>query len=253
MRGRLRTRRPLISSALVIAMVGAMMSCGGRTEEAVSAPVQAERAPVVMVLGDSFTMGWGPVRHWRSYAGVTARRLGWQLVTAGASGTGYVNKGRVGRTFHDSFMRELSWRPEPDMLIVSGGHNDRRTLPATVRQAAIDLVETARARWPNTRIVLVGPIWMERAPRWAYDVRDSIAGAATLTGVTFLDPLARRWVFDDRESVVLRDGVHPTAAGHARLARWLVEELEANGLGRGGLENAAAPGARQDAVPSGGG
>lgn len=231
MRGRFRARRSLISSAaLVIAIFAAMVGCTGRIEQAAPAPVETQRAPVVMVLGDSFTVGWGPVRQWRSYAAVTARRLGWQLIIAGAGGTGFVTKGRAGRAFHDSFVRELSWRPEPDMIIISGGHNDRRTSPEAVRKAAIDLVQTVRARWPSTRIVLVGPIWMERAPRWAYDIRDAVGGAAEVTGTTFLDPLGRRWILGDRKNVLLKDGVHPTAAGHARLARWLVEELRAGGL-----------------------
>ncbi|MDP9863211.1 MULTISPECIES: SGNH/GDSL hydrolase family protein [Streptosporangium] len=180
-----------------------------------------------MIIGDSFTVGSGPVQRWDTYAARAARELGWQLVTAGAAGTGFVNPGPVERTFQRSFAEELSWRPAPDLLIVSGGHNDRRTRPGTVNGAARRLLELVRAHWPRTRTVVIGPIWMARAPRWAYGVRDAIASAAAEEGAAFLDPLGRRW----GRGALLRDGVHPTHEGHLRLARWLVAALRGHGPG----------------------
>ncbi|MEU9834926.1 SGNH/GDSL hydrolase family protein [Streptosporangium sp. NPDC048047] len=185
-------------------------------------------APLVMVLGDSFTAGSGPVKPWQTYAAETARELGWQLVTAGAPGTGYVNPGRVGRTFFDSFVLELSWRPAPDLLIVSGGHNDRGVFRDQAGQAARALLETVRARWPGTRIAVIGPIWMTPAPPWAYGVRDAVAAVAAGERAPFLDPIDRRWGDD----ALLPDGVHPTREGHVRLARWLVAALREHGIGR---------------------
>ncbi|GAA2886472.1 SGNH/GDSL hydrolase family protein [Streptosporangium fragile] len=192
-------------------------------------PPAPPQAPVAMVLGDSFTVGSGPVRAWDAYATLVARELGWQPVIAGAAGTGYLNPGRVGRTFEQSFRQELSWRPEPDLLIISGGHNDRRVGAARVGAAAARLLELARRTWPYTRIVVVGPIWMTRAPRWAYLVRDAVATAADEAAVPFLDPLeprGGRW----GRGTVLPDGVHPTAAGHARLAGWMITTLREYGI-----------------------
>ncbi|WP_440082739.1 SGNH/GDSL hydrolase family protein [Streptosporangium sp. LJ11] len=185
-----------------------------------------------MIVGDSFTVGSGPVRAWDGYAARVARELGWQLITAGAAGTGFVNPGRVGRTFEDSFVKELSWRPEPNMLIISGGRNDRRIGAARVENAAVHLLELVRRRWPHTRIVLVGPIWMTKAPRWAYDVREAVLLAADRQEVPFLDPFeplgphGRGW----GRGAVLPDGVHPTLAGHVRLSRWMVSALQKYGV-----------------------
>ncbi|MFF5211642.1 SGNH/GDSL hydrolase family protein [Streptosporangium sp. NPDC000396] len=194
-----------------------------------SLPAPADRrtgAPLVMIIGDSFTVGSGPVKPWRSYAAEAARKLGWQLVTAGAPGTGFVNPGLVGRTFRSSFVQELSWRPAPDLLIISGGHNDRRVGAERVGRAAKRLLELARARWPRTRVIVIGPIWMTRPPRWAYRVRDAVAAAAGEEKAAFLDPLDQRW----SRKLILRDGVHPTFEGHERLARWLVTALRERGL-----------------------
>ncbi|GAA3205612.1 SGNH/GDSL hydrolase family protein [Nonomuraea roseoviolacea] len=182
-------------------------------------------APVMMVLGDSFTVGSGPVPAWRAYACQAARLLGWQPVVAGAGGTGYLNRGRAGRTFQQSYEQELAWRPAPDVLVVSGGHNDQRWSTAQVGRAATRLVREARAGWPATRIVVVGPLWLEAVPDKALRIRDTLAAVARREGVEFLDPLRRRWVTGDPSAVVLPDGVHPTSAGHLMLARWLARSL----------------------------
>ncbi|WP_326819733.1 SGNH/GDSL hydrolase family protein [Streptosporangium sp. NBC_01756] len=189
--------------------------------------VRRSPAPLVMIIGDSFTVGSGPVERWDTYAAKAARELGWQLVTAGAAGTGFVNPGPARRTFQESFTEELSWRPAPDLLIVSGGHNDRRTGFGKVNKAARRLLELARTTWPHTRIIVIGPLWMAKPPRWAYGVRDAVAVAADTEGATFLDPLGEHW----RRETILPDGVHPTLAGHVQVARWLVTALRGHGIG----------------------
>ncbi|NRQ33174.1 SGNH/GDSL hydrolase family protein [Nonomuraea sp. NN258] len=184
-------------------------------------PAGEPAAPVMMFVGDSFTVGSGPVPRWRTYATQAARLLGGQPIIAGAGGTGYLNEGRSGRTFLRSFEAELSWRPAPDLLVLSGGHNDHRWSAARVGRAASELVGRIKARWPRTRIVMVGPIWLGDPPGKAYRMRDALAAAAGSRGVPFLDPLQRRWSADS----MLPDGVHPTLTGHERLGAWLAGAL----------------------------
>ncbi|SDL00859.1 Lysophospholipase L1 [Nonomuraea maritima] len=178
-------------------------------------------ARVVMFLGDSFTVGSGPVPPWETYASETARLMGGQPIIAGASGTGYLSEGRVGRTFQRSFEVELAWRPAPDLLVIAGGHNDRRWSAVKVRKAADRLLAEVRGHWPGTDVVVVGPLWMGEPPKKAYEVRDVLAKAARDGGVAFVDPMARRWPLE----VALPDGVHPTHTGHERIAAWLAGEL----------------------------
>lgn len=223
MRGRVH-RRWRRGAAAVLVICALISGCdGGRTRG--SSPAPGDPAPVVMIVGDSFTVGSGPVPSWRSYAAQAARLLRWQPVIAGASGTGFVSRGRVGRTFQESFEAQLSWRPAPDVLVISGGHNDRRWSPARVRQAAARLVRSVRARWPRTRLVLIGPIWMRTPPRGTYAIKNALAEVADRAGAIFLNPLAEHWLTTASHDLRLPDGVHPTLAGHARLARWLATEL----------------------------
>lgn len=220
MRGLLR--RPLTTpAAAALAICSVISGCSGAVAHS-PAPLKAQRdePPVLMVVGDSFTVGSGPVPTWQSYAAEAARQLRWQPVIAGAGGTGFVNPGRVGRNFQQSFEDELAWRPAPDVLIISGGHNDRRWSSLRVRQAAARLVWTARGYWPHTRIILIGPIWLGSPPSRAYSVRDALFEVAQREQVAFLDPMKQRW-----GNVMLPDGVHPTRNGHLRIARWLVTAL----------------------------
>ncbi|MGC5009128.1 SGNH/GDSL hydrolase family protein [Streptosporangium sp. DT93] len=208
---------------------------GGTPHPSPALTLPPTRAPLVMVIGDSFTVGSGPVRGWNGYAAGVSRQLGWQLVTAGAAGTGYVNPGRVGRTFQRSFDEELAWRPAPDLVIVSGGRNDRRIGAARIEAAVVRLVGSIRRRWPGTGVVVVGPIWMAKAPPWAYRIRDAVAIAAERLEAPFLDPLdvldthGRGW----GKGAVLPDGVHPTLLGHVRLSRWMIAELQGHGIEAG--------------------
>ncbi|MEU4833341.1 SGNH/GDSL hydrolase family protein [Streptosporangium sp. NPDC023615] len=215
--------------------VAAVPAGRGTPHPSPAVTVPPPRAPLVMVIGDSFTVGSGPVRGWNGYAARVARQLGWQLVTAGAAGTGYVNPGRVGRTFQRSFDEELAWRPAPDLVIVSGGRNDRRIGAARIEEAVVRLVGSIRRRWPDAGVVVVGPIWMAKAPPWAYRVRDAVEISAERMEAPFLDPLdvldthGRGW----GRGAVLPDGVHPTLLGHLRLSRWVVAELRGHGLEAG--------------------
>ncbi|WP_157548615.1 SGNH/GDSL hydrolase family protein [Nonomuraea candida] len=200
----------------------ALPACAAPQKTPEQAPPARPAAPVMMFVGDSFTVGSGPVPRRRTYAAQAARLLGRQPVIAGAGGTGFCNEGRAGRTFRRSFERELAWRPAPELLVISGGHNDRRWSAPRVRRAAARLLAQVRAHWPRTRTVMVGPIWLGEPPRKAYVVRDALAAAARAGEVAFLDPLRERWP----AGTTLPDGVHPTLAGHESIAAWLAEELD---------------------------
>jgi lysophospholipase L1-like esterase len=192
------------------------------------------RPPVVFALGDSYTAGVRGIRPENAYAAETARVLGWQIVVAGRAMTGFANTIGTNETFASLFTTQLAWRPAPDMLLISGGHNDVRMRPDTITQRANALLEGVRARWPRTQVVVMGPMWGgDPGPR-ALRVRDVLRGVAAARRVPFIDPLAGRWITGDPRrgtgnagSLILQDGTHPNAAGSRHIAQRLAGDLRA--------------------------
>ncbi|XRQ04129.1 SGNH/GDSL hydrolase family protein [Actinomadura welshii] len=208
----------------------------GRAGGKDAAPERRDTPSVVMFLGDSYTVGDGRPRPETTYASATARLLGWQVVVGGRSGTGFVVKRRD--AFLGLFESQLGWRPAPDMLIVSGGHNDFRIPAPQVAAAAHLLLERARQRWPRTHIVLMGPIWgTGTPPQGAIAVRDALRNLAGQLGVPFVDPIGERWITGDPRTgagnapqYIKLDRTHPNDAGHRYLATRLVADLRRLGL-----------------------
>jgi lysophospholipase L1-like esterase len=231
------SRRVVCSVAAVAALL-ASAGCGGaaRKARADSPPgrPQPRRAPVVMFLGDSYTTGrLGQVPE-ETYAADTARVLGWQVILGGFRGTGFLARGSVRKDFAQLFAEQLAWRPAPDLVIVSGGHNDRAHTPEAVAAAARQLLTTIRHTWARTPLLLVGPMWGGDPTPPVEDVRDALAGVASEQHVPFVDPLRERWITGDRKlgtgnapMYILRDGVHPTVAGAHYIAGRLVADLRA--------------------------
>ncbi|MBO2458894.1 SGNH/GDSL hydrolase family protein [Actinomadura violacea] len=197
----------------------------------------AQRASVVFFLGDSYTVGDRGVQPETTYASATGRLMGWQVVVEGRAGTGFV-KTVGGEAFLQLFESQLGWRPAPDLLIVSGGHNDWRVPPPRVAAAARTLLERARQRWPGTHIVLMGPLWgNDTPPPNELGVRNALRNLATQMAVPFIDPLAERWITGNRlthrgnaPQYIKRDGTHPDEAGHRYVATRLAADVKRLGL-----------------------
>jgi lysophospholipase L1-like esterase len=222
-----------------VAALVAITGCGSteRRARADSSPPRAQRAhtPVVMFLGDSYTTGrLGQVPE-LTYAADTARTLRWQVILGGYRGTGFVAEGHVHKNFAGLFTEQLAWRPAPDLVIVSGGHNDRNHPPETVGGAARQLLTTIRQTWPGTRLLLMGPMWGDGEPPGKVEkVRDTLESVASEQNVPFVDPLREHWITGDRVQgtgnapmYILSDGVHPTTAGARYIAGRFVADLRA--------------------------
>jgi lysophospholipase L1-like esterase len=195
------------------------------------------RAPVVMILGDSYTAGIAGMPPEKTYAAETARRLGWQLIIGGYRGTGFVAPGHIKKTFRVLFDEELAWRPAPDLVVVSGGHNDWPKSPASVEKAAQRLLSKIKDRWPGTPVVLLGPLWGGDPTPAALSIRDAVQAAATATEVPFVDPLQEKWFTGsvklgtgNAPKYIRHDGVHPNATGSRYLATRFSSALQRLGL-----------------------
>jgi lysophospholipase L1-like esterase len=230
------TRRVFRCVALVTASL-TVASCGYTTRKARAEGHPKPRQvvahiPVVMFLGDSYTTGrLGQIPE-ETYAAYTARALGWQVIIGGYRGTGFVAKGSVGKTFADLFDEQLAWRPKPDLVIVSGGHNDRKHAPLAVAAAARQLLTTIERRWTKARVLLIGPMWGGDPEPDVLAVDDALKVVAMEQRVPYIDPLRERWITGNRrehtgnaEQYILPDGTHPSVEGARYISNLLVEDL----------------------------
>ena len=200
-----------------------LAACEARIEH------QARRLPTVAIVGASYTAGTGPDNPERSWAVGLARLLHWNAVIYGVPGAGYVRasasgRGPMSRMLSQEELRGLG----PALVIVQAGHDDIGMPAALERRrvgAAVGLIRTAA---PAARIALLTTFAASRSGSPALRQTDAAivaAGTAADPGVIVMDPLAGRWTFPRAA-----DGLHPTAAGDAWIARTVAAILRAHGV-----------------------
>jgi acyl-CoA thioesterase-1 len=179
--------------------------------------------PVVVFLGTSLTVGLGLSRAEETYVA--------RLTELGDSaGVPFraVNAGVSGDTSAGG-LRRLDWvLQEPlDVLVVELGANDglRGQDPAATADNLRAIVDRARARYPDVRIVLAG---MEAPPNLGSDYTRrfrSVFGAVAAEKGTGLVPFLLEGVAGVPD-LNQDDGIHPTAEGHRRMAYTVWPALE---------------------------
>ena len=198
-------------------------TCEGQIER------QTHRLPTVAIVGASYTAGTGPDNPELSWAVGLARLLHWNAVIYGVPGAGYVRSSASGRgPMARMLTQEALHGLNPALVIVQAGHDDVG-VPAGLEgrrvSAAVNLI---RAAAPGARIALLTTFAIAPGGSPAlHQTDDAIvtAGTAADPGVIVMDPLTGRWTFP-RAS----DGLHPTAAGDAWIARTVAATLDAHGV-----------------------
>lgn len=185
------------------------------------------RGPIMAVVGDSYTAGFGAStqpNQW-NYAGAwwncTAAELGWQVGPVHATpGGGYQQPGDFG-TFAD-VLRAHPLPADTDWVIVQGGLNDSNGPDPAKQQAAVaDVAGLIRKQAPAAGIVLVGmfnPFPNTVSTPTMLPMARVIGRAAESAGVRYMAGFLL-------EFAVSPDKVHPTAAGHTQIGHWVARRL----------------------------
>jgi lysophospholipase L1-like esterase len=187
---------------------------------ATTAPTQA---PVAVFLGDSYTQGFGAVPLERRWSSLVARDAGWTEVNQGLGGTGYVTTSNIfacGLDYCPTYVERVQEviAADPDIVLISGGQNDRWLLPTDpdrVREAVDTTFEGIRNGLPNARIIAVGPSTAEPATEQIEALDEWVQAAAARVDadyVSLLDPVVIQ------PNMIALDGVHVTDAGYRAIA-----------------------------------
>jgi lysophospholipase L1-like esterase len=195
--------------------------------------------PTVAIVGASYTAGTGPGNPEQSWAVGLARLLRWNAVIYGVPGAGYVRasasgRGPVARMLDQEGLPGLG----PALVIVQAGHDDAGQPAGLERRRVRAAVDLIRAAAPAARIALLTTFAasLEGTPALRQTDHEIVtAGTAADPGVIVMDPLAGRWTFPRAA-----DGLHPTAAGDAWIARTVGAMLLARGV-RPAPATSAAP------------
>lgn len=204
--------------------------------------VVANARSTAVLIGDSQSV---PDDSWprRALAG-----LGYSVHFCGYGGTGFTAaNGKVGN-YIDALERGDWLMPAgaPGLIVIEGGGNDaaRGASDAQISANANRLINALKARYPDTRIVMVGTLarGAQNGGGRRSEVDALLAGIAARQQVTFVS--AGDWLTRYNLTQHLADAVHMDAEGRKQLGGVLERRLRDLGV-------PAAPGAGQSLAATG--
>jgi lysophospholipase L1-like esterase len=227
----------LVVAPFVLAVAAAvLLTTGGPSgvapaQAAPAAIAQLAGQPLVAFLGDSWTAGTGADGR-RGYVVRAAEQLGWGYANLGVGGSGYSRPG----PHHSRFAQRIPQLAElhPDVVVVQGSLNERRSTPAALRAAAQSTLADLRTVLdPGTPVLVVGASYNPGTADAAIDwINAEVAQAAAAAGLPFVDPAPANWT-DPHDPAVWADTIHPNDLGHQQVADHLVPLLRELVHGRG--------------------
>lgn len=214
----------MIARYASVAVVVALLACGrekaGGTPDAVatggmdSARMPTTGEPVVMFVGTSLTAGLG-VEPDQAYPALIRQNID-------SAGLHYrvVNAGVSGETSAGA-LRRIDWllREPVAVLVLETGANDglRGQDPDSIRGTIQAIIDRIHAAQPATRILLVGMNAMPNlGSEYVTRFQAIYPAVARANGLPMVPALLEG--VGGVDSLNQPDGIHPTSAGHRRLA-----------------------------------
>jgi lysophospholipase L1-like esterase len=178
-------------------------------------------AKKVVLIGDytadSKVGGNGP-RNWTALVGLALQtNQPTRVIRDNAEGSGYVAAGAFDQTYLDAAKVLVSG--DVSAVVIFGSRYDVYAAPDAVRQAATETYGAVRNAAPDAALLVVGPTWPGDAPPpELLTTRDMVRDAAAEAGAVFIDPIQEGWFAEDPGKFMAPDNVHPSDAGHERIA-----------------------------------
>jgi lysophospholipase L1-like esterase len=230
-----RVRDLSLALLLVLAVVLAVQALQVGTGEAQEAdatddpPNQLGTASTALFIGDDYATAGGGITN--TYARITAKSMGWVLLMDAQAGTGFVANGQQQSSGNGPYFSRLNRDKavfRPDYVVVTGGRNDGTESSGRVVRAATSYLRSVRQAFPDARLVIVAPFWVDsQPPSTLLALRDAERGLAPSLHAAFIDPLSQGWITNNSQSqYIAGNRVDPTVDGHNYLARQLTARLK---------------------------
>ena len=222
--------RSIGNAVLAVAVAGLviMAACGPEsgTAPTSSSPSTATTPPTpspsmlrLVVLGDSIAsgtpIGGQGVNGWPS---IVAQKLGLLALLSAQPGTGYTKDYGAGYAYTVRVSAVIALRP--NLLIVEGSRNDVDA--AATKRAATSVLSQLHSALPQAKILVIGPLYLDKTGLRTTPINDAVKGAAASVGLTYIDTLKAGWFSGSAHAFVGSDGIHPTDEGHRYLASLII-------------------------------
>lgn len=189
-------------------------------------------APRALIVGDSFTEGYGASTAEATWASIAVGTLGWRATIDGVGGTGFTKRsatdGTQGVGFRDRLLRHADAGVDYDVVVLQGGLNDWQASAAQESAAVRLAVRTVQDAWPDAVVVVFGPAEPLGDGVERLELLPAIRDASEEAGAVFIDPSSPTpWITPENTDVFdLGDGLHLDDAGYAYLAARFVAEIQ---------------------------
>ena len=118
-------------------------------------PPPINKAPRVLIIGDSFVEGTGQYTRLMGLVDFLAYKLGWNIINMGSGGTGITTNGGIpGRYNYMDRLNEDVISYNPDLILIWGSINDGGNITTQAAGAIFDAIKNAL---PNTKLIGFGP------------------------------------------------------------------------------------------------
>ncbi|MFC7022306.1 SGNH/GDSL hydrolase family protein [Promicromonospora thailandica] len=189
-------------------------------------PRTGAKPAIALFVGDSYTAGQRASTPDARWSSLVAGTMHWTERNVADGGTGFVTRypGR-GLLSYAEQLRSVKYPKRIDVVVIAGGQNDfdeLRTEPGTVFRAVDETYALAARRFPDARIIAVGPSTPWAVGLEARALDSAVRAAAERYGATYVSLIDPNVVRRDHLDA---DGIHVTDEGYAAIARRVVTQI----------------------------
>ena len=172
----------------------------------------------MVCIGDSWLEGYTSVGNVISWGTRLSSYLGLAGVNFYQGGTGFYQVSG-GKSFNTLVNEAAVNNSDASLVVIGGGINDRNTTPATVKEAASEVIANARTKFPNA-VIWVFPMLLSNRylGTKSLSVNKAICDAVSecqSANVSF-NSGAWSWIYDDDNKCA--DNMHPNQLGQNTIA-----------------------------------
>jgi len=189
-------------------------------------PLLSGQALRVAVLGDSWVAPSfnesGPVHDWDGYPGALSWLTGWNVISAGVRGQGYLQQAG-NETYKDRIVRDLVPQ-NPSVIIFTGSSNDHLMADQDIADEMGRDIQALQKAAPDILIIICSP-YETGGDQKAPGQSKAMKATALKLGVPYVDFISLPLFDQNNNGQRQLSNGHPTRLGSTHIANELLKEI----------------------------